>query len=177
MAGVIRPDLLFCMNPGHTNEIGNNNSIGEQKTDVHGPVSRSYPVTGPIRDREGQPPHILVVDDDGDIRRLWARALIRSGYKVDTAEDGATGWQAIDARTYSLLITDDDMPKLSGIDLVKKIRSAGMDLPVVLASVANPMEKVNQDPSLQLAAVLPKVCTHLELLNAVKEALTNKIRP
>src|SRR6266850_2286293 len=81
------------------------------------------------------PPHrILVVDDDFDIRQLSAKVLRNRGYQVDAAEDGAAGWEALQTSNYDLLITDHNMPKVSGVELVKKMRAARMTLPVVLAS-------------------------------------------
>src|SRR5947209_6247180 len=99
---------------------------------------------------------ILLVDDDILIREPSAKALAASGYQVDTAEDGACGWKALHARSYDLLITDNSMPKVSGLELVKKLRSAHMTLPVVLASGAIPTEELKRNPWLQLAATLLK---------------------
>jgi YesN/AraC family two-component response regulator len=64
---------------------------------------------------------------------------------VDTAEDGEFGWEALQAKNYDLLITDNNMPKVSGLELVKKLRSARMALPVILASGAMP-EELNRLP-------------------------------
>jgi DNA-binding response OmpR family regulator len=118
------------------------------------------------------PPHrILVVDDDSGIRQLSARVLIPCGYEVDTAEDGAVAWEALHANRYDLLITDYNMPKVSGVELVKKLRSARMALPVILASGAMPAEELNRHPWLQLAATLRKPFTGDELLGTVKKVL------
>lgn len=125
----------------------------------------------PIRDRGGLPHRILVVDDDRDIRQLCVDALVGSGYRVDTAEDGVVGWQALHANNYSLLLTDNKMPMVSGIDLVKQLRSARMDLPVVLVSSAIPTEEIDRNPSLQLAATLLKPFTLAELLDTVEGVL------
>ena len=53
---------------------------------------------------------ILVVEDDVAIRQLNALVLVRSGYQVDAAEDGAAGWEALHAKNFNLLITDHNMP-------------------------------------------------------------------
>ena len=81
---------------------------------------------------------ILLVDDELDIRLLGADLLFHSGYQVDTAGDGESGWEALQARDYDLLITDNKMPKVSGVELVRKLRSARMALPVILATGAMP---------------------------------------
>jgi DNA-binding response OmpR family regulator len=114
---------------------------------------------------------ILFVDDNIAVREASAKVLICSGYHVDVAEDGEAGWKALHATSYDLLITDHNMPKLSGVELVKKLRSAHMKLPVVLASGALPMEELSQNPWLQFAATLLKPFTIDELLQTVKEVL------
>jgi CheY-like chemotaxis protein len=110
---------------------------------------------GPLaRGETDRPIRLLVVEDDPGICQLCAVALITSGYQMGTAEDGSVGWEALQASNYDLLITDNAMPKMSGVDLVKMLRSARMTLPVVMASGTLPAEALNGDSSLQLAATL-----------------------
>jgi DNA-binding response OmpR family regulator len=128
-------------------------------------------VGAPTRGQTNPSNRILFADDDVSVRDAIARVLIRSGYDVDVAEDGVAGWEALQAARYDLLITDNKMPKLSGIELVKKLRSAHMKLPVILASAALPTGELNQNPWLQLAATLLKPFTVDELLETVKAVL------
>ena len=128
------------------------------------------PARAQSRSRAAHSNHILLVDDDIDIRLLGTDLLFHSGYQVDTAEDGESGWEALQAKNYDLLITDNKMPKVSGLELVKKLRSAHMALPVILASGAMP-EELNRLPWLQLAATLWKPFTPDELLGTVKKVL------
>ena len=120
---------------------------------------------------------ILVVDDDEVIRQLNADMLSRYGYETETAEDGAAAWEALQANGYDLLITDNNMPKVSGVELVRKLRSAHMALPVVLASGAIPTEAMNWNSSLHLAAMLLKPFTLDELLAIVNKVLRAKTVP
>ena len=115
---------------------------------------------------------ILVVDDYRDIRQLSTEVLSHSGYKVDTAADGAAAWEALQSKAFNLLITDNDMPRLTGIELVRKLRSASMMLPVILTSGSLPMEELTQNPSLELAAILPKPFSPEELLGTMTNVLT-----
>jgi DNA-binding response OmpR family regulator len=117
------------------------------------------------------PQRILVVDDDRDVRRMSAHALIGSGYHADTAEDGAAAWEALQIKAFNLLITNHNMPKLTGVELVRKLRSARMALPVILATGKLPAEALAQNPSLQLAALLPKPFSIDELLETVRTVL------
>jgi len=121
---------------------------------------------------QSRPPHrILLVDDDRDIRSLNADVLVRAGYHVDTAENGASGWKALEAKHYDVLITDNTMPGVTGLDLIKKLRSADMTLSVILASGTVPAEELNRCPWLQVDALLPKPYSIAELLRTVNQVL------
>jgi acetyltransferase-like isoleucine patch superfamily enzyme/CheY-like chemotaxis protein len=118
------------------------------------------------------PPHrILVVEDDRDLRRINAMVLIHSGYAVDTAEDGAAAWETLQANRYDLLITDNNMPRLTGIELLKKLRSARMGLPVIMATGTVPTQELAQNPWLEPVATLAKPYAPDQLLNTVKDVL------
>jgi CheY-like chemotaxis protein len=114
---------------------------------------------------------ILVVDDDGDIRRLNTEVLAGAGYKVDAAADGAVAWNILQLNSYDLLLTDHDMPKVTGIELLEKLRAAHMTVPVILASGTIPTTELNRHPWLQIDAVLLKPYTPDELLSTVREVL------
>ena len=112
-----------------------------------------------------------MVDDNSDILSLNAMVLKQSGYQVDTAEDGAAAWEALQVKPFNLLITDNHMPKLTGVELVKKLRSANMTLPVIMATGKLPMEALGRSPSIELAALLPKPFSFEELLETVRKVL------
>ena len=63
-----------------------------------------------------RPHRILVVDDDPYICHLSAEVLIPHGYEVNAVEDHIAGWTALQSDPYDLLITDLDMPGLSGLN-------------------------------------------------------------
>ena len=114
---------------------------------------------------------ILVVDEDSDLRRLYADVLVRPDCQVDAAEDGAAGWEALQANNYQLLITEHSLPKLTGVELVRKLRSAHMAVPVVMAAIRLPAYELARNPSLQLAATLVKPFDINVLLDTVKTVL------
>jgi DNA-binding response OmpR family regulator len=125
----------------------------------------------PLQSQTNPPDHILVVEDDNFFRRLNAAVLAQSGYEVDTAEDGAAAWQALNTDSYDLLITDNRMPKVSGVDLLKKLRAARMVLPVIMATGTLPKEELARYPWLQPAATLLKPYTSEDMLRTVKRVL------
>ena len=117
------------------------------------------------------PDHILVVEDDIFFRRLNTQLLERSGYEVDGAADGAAAWKELNTDSYDLLITDNSMPKVSGVELLKKKRAARMVLPVIKATGALPTKEFTRYPWLQPAATLLKPYTGEEMLRVVKKVL------
>jgi DNA-binding response OmpR family regulator len=117
------------------------------------------------------PLRILVVEDNRYIRQSNAMVLHHAGYHVDTAEDGAAGWKALKTSRYDVLITDNTMPRVTGMELIKKVRSEDMTLSVILASGTAPTEELEQNPWLKLDAVLMKPYSAKAILDAVKEVL------
>lgn len=80
--------------------------------------------------------HILVIDDEAQIRRFLHIALEAENYKVSLAEDGKTGLQAIALDTPDLIILDLGLPDISGIELLKDIRQWSQT-PIIVLSVQN----------------------------------------
>jgi DNA-binding response OmpR family regulator len=125
----------------------------------------------PARDPANPPRRILMVDDDIFMSRLNCGILIHAGYEVDAAADGAAGWDALQARQYDLLITDNSMPKVTGIEMVVMLRARDMTLPVILASGVTPTDALKRHPELKINAILLKPYSIEELLQTVKEVL------
>jgi CheY-like chemotaxis protein len=118
-----------------------------------------------------RPHRILVVDDEPYMRQCNAKMLTDAGYHVDAAENGAVAWNTLQEESYDLLITDNNMPKVTGVELIKKIRAAGMALPIIMATAVLPWEAFICRPQLQPAATLIKPYTHENLLGTVRKVL------
>ncbi|HWW01341.1 MAG TPA: response regulator [Candidatus Acidoferrum sp.] len=114
---------------------------------------------------------LLVVDAGICICKISVGVLTTSCSHVDNVEAGETGWVGFQVKNYDLAITDNNMPKVSGGELVKKLRSERMTLPVALASGTIPTEALNANSSLRLAATLPKPFKMDSLVGTVKKAL------
>jgi two-component system sensor histidine kinase and response regulator WspE len=97
---------------------------------------RSIRVTA--RRAEGPRPRrrVLVVDDSRTVREVERGLLTSRGYLVDVAVDGSDGWNAVRAGGYDLVITDVDMPRMNGIELVRRIKQdvALKKTPVMIVS-------------------------------------------
>jgi len=81
-------------------------------------------------------PHVLVVEDDGETRRLLVRLLRENGLRATGVADGQEMWQALAAATPQLLVLDLMLPKKSGLDLLRELRRDAQwgDLPVVIVT-------------------------------------------
>ena len=77
---------------------------------------------------------ILLVDDEDDARNLLARTLRGEGYVVDECADAALALARLEATTYDVLITDQSMPGMSGLDLVVAARRLQRGLRCIVAS-------------------------------------------
>jgi len=80
-------------------------------------------VSRPARDTASKPrKRVLVVDDSMTVRAVQRKLLEQNGYEVEVAVDGMDGWNAVRVGHYDLVITDVDMPRLDGIELVRRIK-------------------------------------------------------
>jgi EAL domain-containing protein (putative c-di-GMP-specific phosphodiesterase class I) len=75
---------------------------------------------------------VLVADDDDALRRVHARALTKAGYHVESAEDGLAAERALARGSFDVILSDIDMPGLTGLALLERVRGHDLDVPVVL---------------------------------------------
>lgn len=79
---------------------------------------------------------ILVVDDSITVREMERKLLQNKGYKVDVAVDGMEAWYTVCSNHYDLVVSDIDMPRMNGIELVNKIKNHPKlnSIPVIIVS-------------------------------------------
>jgi DNA-binding response OmpR family regulator len=114
---------------------------------------------------------ILVVDDEDNDRELNSRVLMRAGYDVVAAADGDAAWTAIQTQHFDLMITDNSMPKVTGVELVRKLHAAGTKLEVVLLTGVFPDDQFDRYPWLRNIVILIKPFANSEMLLVVKKIL------
>jgi len=114
---------------------------------------------------------ILVVEDEVLIRESNTEILVLSGYEVDAVADGAAGLAAIRAKQYDLLITDNSMPKVTGLEMVKELHAERNPVPVIMATSELPVHEYKRHPWLLTMATLIKPFSAEELLATVRRAL------
>ena len=75
---------------------------------------------------------ILIAEDDRELRRLFAHVLIKNGYTVKEVANGKEALDAIDNEYFDLIISDIMMPVMDGYTLVRMLRDAGNNTPVMM---------------------------------------------
>ena len=127
-----------------------------------------------VEERKQQQKRVLIVDDSITVREVQRRLLQNRGYEAEVAVDGMDGWNAIRTGKYDLVISDIDMPRMNGIDLVKRIKQdpALKSLPVMIVSYKDREEDRLQGLEAGANYYLTKASFHDEsLLNAVVDLI------
>ncbi len=86
---------------------------------------------------------VLVVDDSGVIRSILVRVLRTMGIRrITEAADGDEAWEYFEAQPADLVLTDWYMPRMSGLELTKRIRTIAPQIPIVMITVVDSKERV-----------------------------------
>lgn len=83
---------------------------------------------------------ILVVEDETNLNRVISKRLEKEGYSVDSCYDGLDAIDYIESGEFDAIIMDIMMPKMNGLDVVRKIRSKGNDTPVLFLTAKDSIE-------------------------------------
>jgi two-component system OmpR family response regulator len=84
---------------------------------------------------------ILIAEDDPVLADGLSRSLRSAGYAVDMVADGESADSALTAQGYDLLILDLGMPRLAGLDVLRRLRGRGSALPVLILTAADSVEQ------------------------------------
>lgn len=118
-------------------------------------------------------PRVLLVDDDESVTRLLSSYLDRNGIDSRVINNAESAWSvfAEDSGAFDIVITDQTMPNLTGLELAKKIRSMRQDIPVVLCSGNNDMVDEQEAAAMGVSRFLNKP-VRLDSLTTVISELT-----
>jgi len=114
---------------------------------------------------------ILVVEDEPDVRQLDLEVLNEYGYQVDISENGLAALHSLKTSRYDLLVIEDEMVMVTGQELVKELRSEGIQVPVILVLGTMPTMELSRNLWPQIQAVIIKPYTVAELVKTVREVL------
>jgi two-component system, OmpR family, response regulator len=125
---------------------------------------------------EQRTPHIMIVDDDREIRSLLAQFLTKHGYRVTAARDGQEMTKLMEAARVDLLVLDLMMPGEDGLSICRRLRAAG-DLPIIMLTAMG--EETDRIVGLEMGAddYLAKPFGPRELLARIKAVLRRASLP
>ncbi len=114
--------------------------------------------------------HILIVDDDAEIRALLGRYLEKSGLRATAVADGRAMWQALDAAPFDLIVLDLMLPGDDGLTLCRNLR-ARSDIPIIMLTARG--DETDRIVGLEMGAddYVPKPFSARELLARIKVIL------
>ncbi len=126
--------------------------------------------TEPPAIRHMRPKSVLVADDEPSFARAVARLLGSAGFHVTTANNGAEAADAIANEAFEVILSDIQMPELSGVDLLSLVRNHDLDVPVILMTAAPTLETALEAVSLGALQYLVKPVPNDMLISVVERA-------
>lgn len=114
--------------------------------------------------------HLLVVEDDGEMRTLIAKFLRQNGYRVSGARDGREMWETLANAPVDLILLDVMLPGQSGLDLTRALR-AKTQVPIIMVTARG--DETDRVLGLELGAddYIPKPFSRPELLARIRAVL------
>lgn len=108
--------------------------------------------------------HILVVDDDPDIRQLLVDRLGAFGYAISASADGSTALEMLGSGSFDGMLLDIGMPDVDGLEVLRQVRERGQSLPVIVVTASGSQQRAVQAVSMGAQAYLlkPFDIVHLE---------------
>ena len=129
----------------------------------------AQPITDPVRPVDA---NVLLVDDDPAILRVLSTWLEKAGYRVRRAGDGELALAAIEAECPDFLVTDWQMPNLSGLETLRIIRQEiDVELPAIVVSSHVSDSVMSEALTLHAFTVLSKMVSMHRILHAVARVL------
>lgn len=148
--------------------------------DVYLPLIDTQPNNIPEISAETDIPHgnetILVVDDEEDVLEMMHLMLERLGYQVVSMSNGVSALDVFRkaSNTFDLVITDQTMPQMTGMELIRELRLVRSDIPIMLCTGFN--EKITEDNTrhLGVGALIGKPVRIAEIAEKIREVLNRK---
>jgi EAL domain-containing protein (putative c-di-GMP-specific phosphodiesterase class I)/CheY-like chemotaxis protein len=113
---------------------------------------------------------ILLVDDDEPLARSLSRVLQGAGYEVTIAHDGAVAAKTVMRRAFDVIVSDIDLPGMTGVDLLRVVRAYDLDVPLILMTGTPSIDTATEAVSLGALEYLRKPFSNVVLLKAVEHA-------
>ena len=126
--------------------------------------------------RTSTQPHILIVEDDGDLLEVLKFVLEDEGYRVSTAEGGADALSLAASEEVNLVLLDIEMPGISGFEVARRLRADPRTANIVLAIHTGRAAAEVREQFTDYDAFIAKTEDVSELTAAIKAALDQPVR-
>lgn len=117
---------------------------------------------------------ILIAEDDADVRSLYGHLLRSKGYEVVESCDGQDALEKFMAQPCSMVITDMNMPRMGGLDLIKALRRHSPDVYIILITAYGTLDTEKRAFSLGSNEYMPKPFEILDLIERVQDYFARK---
>ena len=123
---------------------------------------------------ENMQQQILVAEDNAALASVIRFNLVRAGFQVTIANDGHQAWEFVQSNHFDLIVTDQQMPKMTGCELCEKLRSVPeyAELPVIMLTAKGlELELPRLREELKIMATYMKPFSPKEIVKAVEDCL------
>ncbi len=114
---------------------------------------------------------LLLVEDDKDIARFVKKGLMENSFSVDVSSDGEEGLYFATHRNYDLIILDILLPKMDGLEILKRVRGIGIHTPVIFLTARDSEKDIVQGLDLGADDYISKPFSFNELLSRIRAIL------
>ncbi len=119
-------------------------------------------------------PHLMVVEDDPEMRDLLRKVLEKEGYLISLAANCHEAISILDKDQFDLVVTDMLMPHDGGLELLETLRSTLPDLPVIIITAFGDWQSYSRALELGAVAFISKPLKMAELTAAIHTALAGR---
>jgi len=114
---------------------------------------------------------LLLVEDDKDIARFVKKGLLEHSFPIDVTSDGEEGLYFATHRSYDLIILDIMLPKMDGLEILKRVRGIGVQTPVIFLTARDREKDIVQGLDLGADDYISKPFSFNELLSRIRAIL------
>lgn len=111
---------------------------------------------------------VMIVEDDPSTRRLYRFLLANSGYMVIEAEDGYTAFELFSQQPCDVIITDLNMPRMDGFDLVRAIRAQSTEVYIIMVTAFGTLDVEKEAFKVGVSEYLTKPFDFDDILRSIK---------
>ncbi len=118
--------------------------------------------------------NILIIDDNEEMLNTFKQLLLDEGYRVSTANNGATGMILFMRQNFDLVITDLNMPGMNGLDVIKRVNYV-INVPIILMSTVYLLVEPFDEGSMIVNAVISKTIDNYDFCELIKYCLEDNV--